>query len=95
MLERALILETGPEITPTSLVLGKRGRAPGVESHAFFAVPLRDDGQPPTLAEVEKLYVEQLLAHCGWNRTQAARLLGVSYPTVAKKIADYGIKVPG
>jgi two-component system response regulator AtoC len=95
VLERALILETGTEITPASLVLGKRGRAPTAESHGFFAVPLRDDGQPPTLAEVEKLYVEQLLAHCGWNRTQAARLLGVSYPTVAKKIADYGIKVPG
>ena len=25
------------------------------------------------------------------NRTQVARLLGVSYPTVAKKIADYGL----
>jgi len=25
---------------------------------------------------------------------EVARLLRVSYPTVAKKIADYGVKVP-
>jgi len=30
----------------------------------------------------------------GGNRSQLARLLDVSYPTVAKKIADYGIKLP-
>jgi DNA-binding protein Fis len=32
--------------------------------------------------------------HAGGNRSQVARLLDVSYPTVAKKIADYGIKIP-
>ena len=41
-------------------------------------------------------YAEELnalYAHAGGNRTQVARLLDVSWPTVAKKIADYGIKV--
>ena len=38
-------------------------------------------------------HVERLLEHTGGNRTQVARLLDVSYPTVAKKIADYGIKI--
>ena len=40
------------------------------------------------------LYIERLLVHTGGNRAQVARLLDVSYPTVAKKIADYGIKLP-
>ena len=35
--------------------------------------------------------IVRLLEHAAGNRTQVARLLGVSYPTVAKKIADYGI----
>jgi two-component system response regulator AtoC len=93
VLERALILEPGPQITPASLVLGKlRPAAAGPD--AFFTVELDGDGRPPTLAELEKRYVEKLLAYAGGNRAQVARLLDVSYPTVAKKIADYGIKLP-
>lgn len=72
-------------------MLGRIPRAPS--TGAFFTAQL-EEGRPPTLAELEKLYVERLLAHTGGNRTQVARLLDVSYPTVAKKIADYGIKVP-
>ena len=90
VLERALILESGPQITPASLVLGKLARPP----LGFFSVGLGDDGRPPTLAELEKQYLERLLAHAQGNRAQVARLLDVSYPTVAKKIADYGIKLP-
>jgi two-component system response regulator AtoC len=93
VLERALILETGPQITLASLVLGRIPRAPATEGQAFFTAPLVE-GRPPTLDELEKAYVERLLAHTGGNRAQVARLLDVSYPTVAKKIADYGIKVP-
>jgi DNA-binding NtrC family response regulator len=76
------------------LVLGKPTRPPGSEAHPFFAASLGDDGRPPTLAELEKQYVERLLNHARWNRAEVARLLKVSYPTVMKKIADYGIKVP-
>ncbi|HXN55738.1 MAG TPA: sigma-54 dependent transcriptional regulator [Myxococcales bacterium] len=98
VLERALILESGPQITPASLVLGKLARAPaeaGASAEAaFFSVGLREDGRPPTLSQLERLYVEKLLAHAEGNRAQVARLLDVSYPTVAKKIADYGIKLP-
>ena len=90
VLERALILEGGAQITPASLVLGKLLRPP----LGFFSVGLGDDGQPPTLAGLEKQYLERLLDHAHGNRTQVARLLDVSYPTVAKKIADYGIKLP-
>ena len=90
VLERALILESGAQITPASLVLGRLSRPP----LGFFSVGLGEDGQPPTLAELEKQYLERLLAHAHGNRTQVARLLDVSYPTVAKKIADYGIKLP-
>ncbi|HTT70085.1 MAG TPA: sigma 54-interacting transcriptional regulator, partial [Anaeromyxobacteraceae bacterium] len=94
VLERALILESGPEITPASLALGRSARPPSAGAEPFFQAPLGEDGRPPTLAELERDYVVRLLAHTRGNRAEVARLLKVSYPTVAKKIADYGIEVP-
>ena len=90
VLERAVILERGGVIAATALLLGEVGPQSG---SAFFEAQ-QIDGRPPTLAELEKLYLERLLQHAGGNRTQVARLLDVSYPTVAKKIADYGIVLP-
>jgi len=90
VLERAVILEPGPAVTAGSLQLGSVGAR---RDASFFSAELID-GRPPTLAELEKLYLEKLLAHAGGNRTQVARLLDVSYPTVAKKISDYGIAIP-
>jgi DNA-binding NtrC family response regulator len=90
VLERAVILARGPAIGASELVLGD---GPRPASPAFFDVQLVD-GRPPTLAELERAYLVRLLAHAAGNRTQVARLLDVSYPTVAKKIADYGIALP-
>jgi DNA-binding NtrC family response regulator len=53
VLERALILETGPRITPASLVLGRSARASPSGAEPFFTAPLSDAGRPPTLAELE------------------------------------------
>ncbi|HEY8927496.1 MAG TPA: helix-turn-helix domain-containing protein, partial [Polyangia bacterium] len=63
------------------------GTAPG----AFFAIDAGPGGAPPSLDELERAYIARLLEFTGGNRTQVARILGVSYPTVAKKIADYGL----
>lgn len=95
ILERSLILESGSEIGAAALLVGKGKRAVSKEPADFFAVTPHGDGRPPSLAEIEKAYIERLLAHTGGNRAEVARLLKVSYPTVAKKIADYGIVVPG
>jgi two-component system, NtrC family, response regulator AtoC len=58
---------------------------------AFFALDLDPAGRPPDLEALERAYIARLLAFAGGNRTAVARLLGVSYPTVAKKITDYGL----
>lgn len=93
ILERSLILETGSQITASSLLIGRGRRTGANEPVDFFAVSQQSDGQLPSLAELQKLYIERLLAHTGGNRSEAARLLRLSYPTVIKKIADYGIVV--
>jgi two-component system response regulator AtoC len=100
VIERAVILSTREVIEPDCIVLSGPARAvasppaspPAPPSPpAFFAIDLDSGGRPPALEALERAYISRLLAFAGGNRTAVARLLGVSYPTVAKKIADYGL----
>jgi DNA-binding NtrC family response regulator len=43
--------------------------------------------QPRTLAEVEAEYVAQVLHNCGGNKTEAARVLGISRKNLYEKLA--------
>jgi two-component system response regulator AtoC len=44
-----------------------------------------------SLANMEKRHIHKTLDGVGWNRTQAARLLKISLPTLRSKIKKYGI----
>jgi len=88
IIERAVILEGGAELGGASILLRDADRPPPVALAPGSAV---SGGNPPTLEDVEKAYVVQLLERANGNRTQVARWMGVSYPTVVKKIHDYGI----
>jgi Nif-specific regulatory protein len=44
----------------------------------------------PPLAEIEKRHIRRALEHCRGNKTQAAKLLGITRLTLRTKIADYG-----
>ncbi|MBK8173438.1 MAG: sigma-54-dependent Fis family transcriptional regulator [Sandaracinaceae bacterium] len=91
VIERAMILETGTKLTANSLVLGTARTAPST-SENFFSVRLPPGAPPPTLRQLEALYLEHILAQTDGNKTQAARILDVSFPTIAKKVAEGGIK---
>jgi DNA-binding NtrC family response regulator len=92
VVERAVILSTGEVIDPGCIVLSGAAATPAPAAGApFFAVDLDAAGRPPDLEALERGYITRLLELTGGNRTQVARLLGVSYPTIAKKIADYGL----
>ncbi|WP_006746726.1 sigma-54-dependent transcriptional regulator [Thioalkalivibrio paradoxus] len=45
-----------------------------------------DPGGGTTLAEVERRYIETVLADCGNNKAQAARTLGIDYKTLLRKL---------
>jgi two-component system, NtrC family, response regulator AtoC len=90
VIERAVILEKGPVLTPEWLVLQPIYESGEGSGATFFAVDLNDDGEPPPLRKVERAYVEKVLAHTGNNKTRAAKVLGVTFPTVAKKLNDPG-----
>jgi DNA-binding NtrC family response regulator len=52
----------------------------------FFEVAIDAAGRPPKLRELERDYAERVLRYVDGNRTHTARLLGVSYPTLLKKL---------
>jgi two-component system response regulator AtoC len=85
VIERAVVLESGPVLGEASVIL-RAGRA-----GSAGAAQQEPEGPPPSLAEVERDYVAALLRRAGGNKSQVARWMGVSYPTVQKKIADYGL----
>jgi two-component system response regulator GlrR len=60
------------------------------------AEPERDGSIPPrqelSLAEAERRHIRRVLTLTGWCVSEAARELGISRPTLRKKIAKYGLK---
>jgi two-component system, NtrC family, response regulator AtoC len=91
VIERAVILENGPELSPAVLHLRPGGSEPAPP--AASGTPPSADAPPPSLAAVERAYLVGLLERARGNRSQVARWMGVSYPTVQKKIADFSIDV--
>lgn len=52
---------------------------------------------PPTtqllsLAEVEHRHIEYILKNINWNKQKACKILGITKPTLLKKIKEYNIK---
>jgi two-component system, NtrC family, response regulator len=79
IIERAVILSDGPQLTvdnlPTELqVTGLRMTGP---ISAF------------DLASVEKLHIQRVLNHTRGNKTEAARLLNIGLTTLYRKIEEY------
>ncbi len=45
-----------------------------------------------SLEMIEKDHIAGILTEVGWNRTEAAKKLGISLPTLRRKIRKYGLK---
>lgn len=85
IIERAVILSDGPQLTvdnlPSELQLSGL-RSPGPLS-AF------------DLASVEKLHIQRVLNHTRGNKTEAARLLNIGLTTLYRKIEEYKLSFEG
>lgn len=78
-LQRAVLVADGPLIKVQHLGLGSRAGRAG-------------EGEVPTgmpLAEVERRVILKTLDQTGWNRTEAARVLGVTSRTLSNKIKQW------
>jgi DNA-binding protein Fis len=46
------------------------------------------------LKEAERILLEEALNSSGWNRSKAARLLGINRLTLRRKLEEYGLTLP-
>jgi DNA-binding NtrC family response regulator len=81
VIERALILCDGSLVTPEHLPVGIRVQAP---------LPgLATEGPLPTLEEVERRYILQVVDACQGHRQNAARVLGISERNLYRLLKEY------
>jgi DNA-binding NtrC family response regulator len=78
-MERLVVLATGPDLT-----------AADIQQFCLSSV-LQEaaDSEPLSLAEAERQAIERAVAASGGNKTQAARLLGITPKTLNAKLALY------
>jgi two-component system response regulator PilR (NtrC family) len=92
ILERAVALSAGEEIGPEDLRLhpaaGEEGA--GADAEGLPSAPL-----PAYLDKVEREAILAALAKTGFNRTAAAKLLGVTFRTLRYRMQRLGIRDPG
>lgn len=84
VVERAALLTTGDEIMPESIALGSKSRGADLKR-----IPTR-----LSLAELEKIHIENVLRANNYNRAKSSQALGISQKTLYLKIKHYGIEVP-
>ena len=78
LIERAIILENGPLITPESLPQGIR----------MLQVGTVDPGRVRTVDELVAEYARQVVKIVGGNRTKAAEMLGISRTSLWKILKE-------
>ncbi|MDP4246920.1 MAG: sigma 54-interacting transcriptional regulator, partial [Bacteroidota bacterium] len=79
IIERAVILAEGPELTVENLPA------------EFQASSFRTSGPLSAfdMASMEKLHIQRVLNHTKGNKTEAARLLNIGLTTLYRKIEEY------
>jgi len=80
VIERAMILADGPELTLINLPLELQTQNPKSQTLSAF-----------DLTSVEKLHIQRVLNHTKGNKTEAARLLNIGLTTLYRKIEEYHI----
>jgi two-component system response regulator PilR (NtrC family) len=98
ILERAVALSEASEIGPDDLRLHPPAPATGGAAASVAAVAAPDPAGSPLPAYLDKVEREAILAalaKTGFNRTAAARLLGVTFRTLRYRMQRLGIRDPG
>ncbi len=93
VIERALIVEKGNQITPESLSLQPGATPSPAPQAAETHRPIRTSDF--SLETAEKEFILRALSETGWQRTRAAALLGITRATLHAKLKRYDIKAPG
>lgn len=83
IIERAVILSEGTELTTDNLPLEFQQSSPVTDSGNSLSAF--------SLASMEKLHIQRVLNHTSGNKTEAAKLLNIGLTTLYRKIEEYHI----
>jgi DNA-binding NtrC family response regulator len=87
ILERAIVLSDGQTITPKQLHLSDAGSSSAaIESPTSFKTAANQARD-----ETERALLKKTLEQTGWNRVRAAKILGIDYKTLRRKIRRYSL----
>ncbi len=88
VVERAAILSKGDIIKPEDLAL-----KPELKED-YYAKLVKRPVNSLSLAELEKIHIENVLKANNWNKSKTAEILGISLKTLYLKLKRYGITDP-
>jgi len=96
LIERALILSSGPELTAGDFPLGaSTGRSPGAPSTTDWIDTLPESiSLRSLLEEVEKSLINRALQSSDGVQAEAARRLQLSRSDLSYKLSKFGLKTP-
>ncbi len=95
VIHQAVLLCTGSRIESDSLAKGAVPGGMAAQVDGSREPALLKEGSGAAVASYEKRRIEAALAEAGGNKSHAARALGVTRKTLAKKIRRYSIGAPG
>lgn len=86
IIERSIIISHDNLIFPSRLIQNQPLAGDPQE-------PVVHEVPPPllSLAEMEKMYIQQVLTSCDQNRTHAAKVLGIARSTLIRKLEQYNL----
>ncbi len=87
-IERALVLADSDTLLPENFPMLREGRSPCGGATLFDGYSLKEAKKI-----WEKNLIEKTLAECKGNRSRAAEMLEISYPSLLSKIKEYEVEV--
>ena len=96
VIERATLIERGRQILPESLLFDDAvvSASPPAGTDAADVAAEAARQQDLSLETAEREFIRRALKETNWQRTKAARMLGITRATLHAKIKRYGIEVP-
>lgn len=90
VVEHALVQHGGPEIDREAVGLALAYHEGGEPAEASAGMRLED-----ARAAFERQHIRRVLDECGWNRSEAARRLGLARQNLVQKMKKLGVAPPG
>lgn len=69
----------------------RTGKSSAKSGESYAGRPLKDIVRD-ALERVEKEAIQEILCQTGWRKSETARILGISRPTLDAKIEAYGLR---